>query len=200
MFADTVTDHLVAKASVRTEELSAKLIKDARLQGTIASGLLGAAVGNGVSAVVCTSQGLTVTDPRARIRVPIPAMGCRHDAAPACHPRHGNQPMIRLARSRRHRRRGPSSRVSRSFHRFDASTGSDQLVINHLGRYAGGVRIVGDVQVDGAVLESSSAALKDDVEPLSVESADHRPQRAGAGSPTATPMTRCEPRGSASLP
>ena len=44
-------------------------------------------------------------------------------------------------------------------------------MINHLGRYAGGVRIAGDVRVDGSVLESSSAALKDDVQPLAVESA-----------------------------
>jgi hypothetical protein len=50
------------------------------------------------------------------------------------------------------------------YHEFGSQR--DRLVLNHLGRYREGVRIVGDVQVDGAVLESSSATLKDDVEVL----------------------------------
>ena len=44
-------------------------------------------------------------------------------------------------------------------------------MLNHLGRYREGVRIVGDVQIDGAVLESSSATLKDDVEVLATDAA-----------------------------
>ena len=171
MFArNIVVDHLVSKASVRVEELSAKVIKDARLQGTTVSGLQGVGVGDGVAAVVCTSQGLTVTDPKARIRIdPGDATSARRRAgSPSDAQRPPDEPPGPFPQPPTSRPVEPRIAL---FHQFDASRGADQLVINHLGRYAGGVRIVGDVRVDGAVLESSSAALKDDVQPLAVESA-----------------------------
>ena len=170
MFARSiVADHLVSKASVRVEELSAKVIKDARLQGTTASGLRGVGVGDGVAAVVCTSQGVTVTDPKARIRIdPGDASSARRRAGSPSDVQQPPEPPGPFPQ-------GPTSRPVEPrialFHQFDVSTGADELVINHLGRYAGGVRIAGDVRVDGAVLESSSAALKDDVQPLTVDSA-----------------------------
>ena len=114
MFArNIVVDHLVSKASVRVEELSAKVIKDARLQGTTASGLQGVGVGDGVAAVVCTSQGLTVTDPKARIRVDPGDVLRRHDAVRARHRTLSDPSTTHLAPSRRDPRRGPSSHASR---------------------------------------------------------------------------------------
>lgn len=48
----------------------------------------------------------------------------------------------------------------------DFGPNADRLVINQQGRYTQGVRVEGNLEVDGAVTELSSAAAKDDIRPL----------------------------------
>ena len=167
---DVTADQVLAR-NIAAETIRAKQITDARLRGTVAEALRGAAVGDQVSAVICTAQALTVTDPAARVRVegeqtrlaapPTKAAttsGARRPVEPSPGPRAPLPP--------------PSQPVPPRvalFHEFGSQR--DRLVLNHLGRYRDGVRIVGDVQIDGAVLESSSAALKDNVEPLVTDAA-----------------------------
>ena len=167
---DVTADQVLAR-NVAAENVRAKQITDARLRGTVAEALRGAAVGDGVSAVICTAQALTVTDPAARVRVDGDQR--QFAASPT------KAATTSAARRRVEPSPGPKAplpppsqpvppRVA-LFHEFDSQR--DRLVLNHLGRYREGVRIVGDVQIDGAVLEASSAALKDDVEPLVTDAA-----------------------------
>jgi hypothetical protein len=53
------------------------------------------------------------------------------------------------------------------FHDFDKAASRDVLVINAKGGYKSGVRIDGNVQVNGVMTQSSSAALKENVAALS---------------------------------
>ena len=57
------------------------------------------------------------------------------------------------------------------WHEFDKASQRDALVINHQGGYKGGVRVDGNLQVNGVVTQSSSIALKDGVAPLSLDAA-----------------------------
>ena len=167
---DVTADRVLAR-SVAADDVRAKQITEGRLRGTVAESLRGAAVGGGVSAVICTAQALTVTDPAARVRVDsdqtqfaasrtktVTTSVARRDVEPSPGPRAPLPP--------------PSQPVPPRvalFHEFDRQR--DRLVLNHLGRYREGVRVVGDLHVDGPVLEASSAALKDDVEPLVTDAA-----------------------------
>lgn len=161
-----VTEHLRSSASMRTEQLSAAVLTDARLRGTIAESLRGTKLDAQTTAVVCSANAVTVTDPAARIVVDPTAFlaSSEHEATAAARkpieepppppPRPTSQPV--------------APRIA-LHHEFGA--GRDRLVLNHLGRYQGGVRVVGDLQVDGAILESSSASRKGDVEQLSADAA-----------------------------
>jgi hypothetical protein len=167
---DVTADQVLAR-SIAAETVRAKQITGARLRGTVAEALRGVAIGDGVSAVICTAQALTVTDPAARVQVEgdqtqfaarrtrdATSSSARREVEPSPGPRAPLPP--------------PSQPVPPRvalYHDFDSQR--DQLVLNHLGRYRDGVRIAGDVQIDGAVLESSSVALKDDVEPLIADAA-----------------------------
>ena len=157
--------------NIVAENVRATQITDARLRGTVAEALRGAAIGDGVSAVICTAQALTVTDPAARVR----AEGDQTQFAASS----TKAATTSLARRQVEPSPGPRAplpppsqpvpqRVA-LFHDFGSKR--DRLVLNHLGRYREGVRIVGDVQIDGAILEASSASLKDDIEPLVTDAA-----------------------------
>jgi hypothetical protein len=162
--ADQVTARVVA-----ADELKATSITGARLHGTMTPvAVNGVDIGGGISAVVCAADAVTVTDPSARTRVAPEVLQATADpgagSSSLARPTGGEpSPFPRPPVTQ------PVAARIALFHQYTGER--DQLVVNHLGRYADGVRVVGDLHLDGALVESSSTTLKEGVEPVRLEAA-----------------------------
>lgn len=174
--ATTLTASSVAKsAAVETGDLRAA---NARLSGTLVAGQLqveglraeqirGRPVDGATAAVVSRAQAIALDHPAApasrlvdreeesALRAPAePAGVARRPVEPG--PRPDGVPVAlppRLA----------------LFHDF--GKGHDELVLNHLGRYHGGVRLAGEVHVSGALTEAAPRSDTADLQPLAVAEA-----------------------------
>ena len=142
---------LVSASAQINGSLKAGDVTAERLKGVVTIGPLG-----GIDSVVCSSRALTLNDPAAPTTIPTetelttrpPARAPGSDQpVPFPLPNTPIPPRIAL------------------FHDFGPN--ADRLVINHQRRYVGGVRVDGNLHVDGVVTEASSITLKDDVSTLS---------------------------------
>jgi hypothetical protein len=158
----------LAAQRVRADVVSASALSAGQLRGTAVARLAGGTADGNSSGIVCRAQAITLDDPAAP-----PSRRSESAAAAALRRRDAATSAARLPNPDPP---GPRPDLPGEvvpipprvalFHDF--GTGRDGLVVNHLGRYRDGVRIVGDVGIEGALTESAPRADDTDVQPVGV--------------------------------